>query len=88
MPSGTSHNTCKATVGHAAVNLWTWPASENFSSMVLAAGWTNFPNRVPVSANPHEGSSIARPFNAPAMVSVRDEAEAGAIVYLSFSNGS
>src|SRR5947209_2606436 len=46
-------------LGHTPVSLCTWPASENFSLMqVAAAGCTNFPKRVPVFANPHEGSSI------------------------------
>ena len=40
-------------------------ASLNFSSIVVAAAaCTNFPNRVPVFANPHEGTSIRKPSSA------------------------
>jgi len=64
-PSGTSQRTCKAMVGHTPVSLCTWPASENFSSMHVAApGCTNFPKRVPVFENPHEGSSIRKASSA------------------------
>src|SRR5258708_8112686 len=60
-PSGQSHRTCKATVGQTPVSRCTWPASLNFSSVVVAAaGWMNFPNRVPVLAKPQDGSSIRK----------------------------
>jgi len=40
-------------VGQQPVNLLTTPASAIFSSIVpAAAGWRNFPKRVPVSAKP------------------------------------
>src|SRR5256885_16925674 len=58
-PSGKSQSTCNAKVGQTPVSKCTWPASLNFSSIVVAAaGWTNFPKRVPVFANPQEGISI------------------------------
>src|SRR5581483_48373 len=58
-PFGQSHWTCSAIVGQIPVSRCTWPASLNFSStFVAAAGWMNFPKRVPVLANPQEGSSI------------------------------
>src|SRR5207248_4365920 len=58
-PSGQSHSTCKAMVGQTPVSRCTCPASLNFSSVVVAAaGCVNLPNRVPVFANPQDGSSI------------------------------
>src|SRR4051812_34829005 len=64
-PSGRSHNTCSATVGHTPVSACTCPASLNFSSSVeAAAACRNLPNRVPVFANPHDGSSIRKPSSA------------------------
>src|SRR5580700_11618406 len=58
---GKSHFTCIATVGQHPVNPCTCPASANFSSVVVAAAsWMNFPNLVPVFANPQLGSSIAK----------------------------
>src|SRR5579872_1134374 len=60
-PSGQSHRTCSATVGQTPVSRCTWPASLNFSSVVVAAaGWMNFPNRVPVLAKPQDGSSMRK----------------------------
>ena len=60
-PSGQSHRTCRATVGQTPVSRCTWPASLNFSSVVVAAaGWINFPNRVPVLAKPQDGSSMRK----------------------------
>ena len=48
-------------MGQAPVSAWTCPASLNFSSTVLAAAaWTNLPKRVPVLANPQEGSSMLK----------------------------
>src|SRR5580765_8397933 len=58
-PDGRSHSTCNATVGQTPVSRCTMAASLSFSSVdVAAAGCRNLPNRVPVLANPHEGSSI------------------------------
>src|SRR5579864_2419947 len=60
-PSGQSQRTCKATVGQTPVNRCTCPASLNFSSVVVAAaGWMNFPKRVPVLAKPQDGNSIRK----------------------------
>src|SRR6266852_9870507 len=60
-PSGQSHKTCNATVGHTPVSKCTCPASLNFSSVVVAAaGWINFPKRVPVFAKPQDGSSMRK----------------------------
>ena len=64
-PSGKSQRTCVATEGQQAVKRCTCPASLNFSSVVVAAeSWMNFPKRVPVLANPQDGSSIANVFKA------------------------
>src|ERR1700722_16304312 len=64
-PPGQSQRTCRATVGQTPVNRWTWPASLNFSSVVVAAaGWIYFPKRVPVFAKPHEGSSMRKASSA------------------------
>src|SRR3977135_2365232 len=70
-PSGQSHRTCKATVGQTPVSRWTWPASLNFSSVVVAAaGWMNFPKRVPVLAKPQDGSSMRKDSSALKIVSL------------------
>src|SRR5262245_42709094 len=72
MPSGRSHKTWSAIVGQAPVSAWTSPASLNLSSIVTAAaGWRNLPNRVPVFAKPHEGSSIWNRSSARATRAVR-----------------
>src|SRR5436190_4417495 len=70
-PFGRSHCTCSASVGQAPVEECTCAASLNFSSIVLAAaGWMNLPDRVPVFAKPHEGSSIRRLSSAFQTISV------------------
>ena len=52
-------------VGLAPVSALTWPASANFSSMVVAAAaWTNLPKRVPVLAKPQEGTSMRKSSSA------------------------
>src|ERR1035438_3739515 len=70
-PSGQSHNTCNATVGQTPVSTCTWPASLNFSSVeVAAAGWMNFPKRVPVLAKPQDGSSMRKDSSASKILSL------------------
>src|ERR1700677_81447 len=72
-PLGQSHRTCKATVGHTPVSRCTCPASLNFSSVVVAAaGWINFPKRVPVFAKPQEGTSMRKDSSASKILSVWD----------------
>src|SRR5581483_4147551 len=67
-PLGQSHNTCRAIVGQTPVTRCTCAASLNFSSVVTAAAdCRNLPNRVPVLANPHEGSSIRNCSSASSM---------------------
>src|SRR5215471_14145202 len=74
IPSGQSHSTCKAMVGQTPVTRCTWPASLNFSSVVAAAaGCKNLPKRVPVLANPHDGTSIRNVSRARNIVAVWDE---------------
>src|SRR5271157_1640091 len=52
-------------LGQQPVTLCTCPASAIFSAVVVAAeAWINFPKRVPVLANPQEGSSMAKPSSA------------------------
>src|ERR1700691_1746315 len=65
LPSGKSQRTCTATVGQQPVKRCTWPASLNFSAVVVAAAacW-NLPKRVPVLAKPQEGSSMRKPSSA------------------------
>src|SRR5207302_8813188 len=61
LPPGSSPRTCSATLGLAPVSAFTCEASLNFSSVVVAAPpCTNFPNRVPVLAKPHDGTSIRK----------------------------
>src|SRR3954470_8510465 len=73
-PRGQSHSTCKATVGQTPVRRCTCPASLNFSSVVVAAaGCINFPKRVPVLANPHDGSSMRNLSSAANILSLVDE---------------
>ena len=56
-----SQRTWTATVGQQPVTRWTSPASASLSfRSMAAASWKNLPNRVPVSAKPQEGVSIAK----------------------------
>src|SRR5579871_150322 len=71
IPPGISQSKCSEIVGLAPVRTFTCDASENFSSIVVAApACTNFPNLVPVLAKPHDGSSIRKPSRALQIFSV------------------
>src|SRR5438270_5981350 len=74
IPLGQSQRTCSATVGQTPVRRCTCPASLNFSSVVVAAAvCMNLPKRVPVFANPQEGSSMRNVSSAEKTFSLVDE---------------